>query len=144
MKKLINKRNFTAAICALLFVTGMASEDSAATTNTTGQLPQQLQLNKTTGEKYNIVLPKLKRNPIMLRSLSTPATVSTMATAADTPTYTGNSWTYWAENNRMRLLFEIRRSGYDLGWVFKHDGYEANTSYWENYAVWFVNTIHYG
>ena len=144
MKKLINKHNFTAAICALLFVTGMASEDGAATTNTTGQLPQQLQLNKTTGEKYNIVLPKLKRNPIMLRSLSTPATVSTMATAADTPTYTGNSWTYWAENNRMRLLFEIRRSGYDLGWVFKHDGYEANTSYWENYAVWFDNTIHYG
>ena len=56
MKKLINKRNFTAAICALLFVTGMASEDSAATTNTTGQLPQQLQLNKTTGESYGAPL----------------------------------------------------------------------------------------
>ena len=144
MKKLINKRNFTAAICALLFVTGVASENSLPTANTTNQLPQQLQLNKASGEKYNIALPKMKRNPVMLRSLSAPVAASTLATTADNPTYTGNSWTYWAENNRMRLLFEIRRSGYDLGWVFKHDGYEANTSYWENYAVWFDGSIHYG
>ena len=46
MKKLINKRNFTAAICALLFVTGVASENSLPTANTTNQLPQQLQLKK--------------------------------------------------------------------------------------------------
>lgn len=143
MKKLINKRSLTAAIYTLLLAAGIAAGSDASTGSAPGKVPQQLQLNKASGEKYNIVLPKLKRNPVMLRTLSTPAAVSTL-TAANAQAYTGNSWTYWAENNRMKLIFEIRRSGYDLGWVFKHDGYGANTSYWENYAVWFDGSIHYG
>ena len=55
--------------------------------------------------------------------------------------YTGDSDVYWAENNRMRLYFHTR---YSDEWYFSWNGSEAETSFRENFALWFDGRTSYG
>ena len=75
---------------------------------------EEQQTNSTTAEPQpvRIQFPKGEYNPPLFRTRSllqaAPSTLATTVNAAQT--YTGNSWTYWAENNKMRLYFNINYS----------------------------------
>lgn len=48
--------------------------------------------------------------------------------------------TYYGGNNKMQLYIGEHTSN---GWDFNFNGIMARTSYYEHYAVWYDNTIHY-
>lgn len=106
---------------------------------------EEQQTNSTTAEPQpvRIQFPKGEYNPPLFRTRSllqaAPSTLATTVNAAQT--YTGNSWTYWAENNKMRLYFNI---DYSDNWYFRYNDTEAETSYREHYAIWLDGSIQYG
>lgn len=55
--------------------------------------------------------------------------------------YSGSSDVYYAQNNRMRLYFHTR---YSDEWYFSWNGNEAETSFRENFALWFDGRTSYG
>lgn len=83
--------------------------------------------------------PKPEYNPPLLQQRRAVPVMRSAAAAAE---YTGNSYTYWAQNNKMRLYFNV---DYSDTWYFRYNETdEAETSYRENFAIWFDNQIHYG
>ena len=122
MKKLITKISCLAWLFALA-VTPMQAEETSTPT-----VPVQSQPVVTVKPQFNPVR-------ILRRSSVAPA-----ALAAE---YTGTENEYWAQNEKMRLEF---RTTYSDNWFFKYDeeGHEAETSYRENFALFFDNIITYG
>ena len=94
-------------------------------------------------QAVKIQLPKGEYNPprFRTRSLQQASTSAVASVANATPAYTGDSWTYWAENNKMRLYFNTEFSD---NWFFRYNDTEAETSFRENYAVWMDGSIQYG
>ena len=98
--------------------------------------------NIPSAQAVRIQLPKGEYNPprFQTRTLLQSGVPAVLA-VNDTPVYTGNSWTYWVENNKMRLYFNI---DYSDNWYFRYNDTEAETSFREHYAVWMDGSIQYG
>ena len=98
--------------------------------------------NIPSAQAVRIQLPKGEYNPPRFQTRTLlQSGVPAVPAANDAPVYTGNSWTYWAENNKMRLYFNI---DYSDNWYFRYNDTEAETSFREHYAVWMDGSIQYG
>lgn len=92
-----------------------------------------------TGDGISRPKPKYHQPGIVARRHT--AAMSSFSAPGTRSGFTGDSDLYWAENNRMRLYFHTR---YSDEWLFIWEGMEAETSYRENFALWFDGRTTYG